>query len=497
MSKHIDTDIIQRFLEGDSSPAVMDMLAHIKTCPICREEFDLTLLTEESLLTEQSPKQISTATNPELSDIAWQTAINNAWEKATPIQSKSKETRLTHHRYLYAIAACLIFIFSGYFLFKPVPISEQKVSLAIQPPKIKPPVRTLPAKNFKINHNATVVASKESDVRITENTAKQTIAQMEQGTALFSIEPGQYKNFQVNTPDAIISVTGTIFDVNISENITRVSVLRGSVSVFYKKLRSKISLKKDETAFPDSNRIETRPLSTREKAEITLYLDNLTTQLIEEQQKTPMHVKESVPQIPLAQLLEQKLTLGFKSMDAQDFVTALSYFNEVKAGNLKNSASQTACFETGLLLLNKMNRTEEGIATLEEYLNKFETGLYQEEALTELISANRRLNRTEPVIHFTKAFAHAFPEKEQARDFLYEAATLERETQKSFPEAAQTYLQFIEKYPSDFRCEDAYFWLGKCHLLSQKVALAKEVFTKYLALYPDGRWVTDIKMQLR
>ncbi|MDD5731159.1 MAG: FecR domain-containing protein, partial [Candidatus Omnitrophica bacterium] len=378
----------------------------------------------------------------------------------------------------------------------PTRVSEQKAFTAVIP-ETKISSQKLPAKQMKINNNATILASSESDVRVTRSSKKNVATEMNQGSAMFSIEPNQYKSFQVNTPDAEITVTGTIFDVLISGNTTRVSVIRGSVSVFYKSLKAKISLSKNETVQPESGRAIVKTLTSKEKAELSAYLEKITATALEEKQTPLTRIAESVPAIPLSQVLEQKLTLGLRSLNEKDYPTALSYFNEIKASGLKNSTMQTACFESALLLLNKMGRKKEGLKAMDEYLRSFSQGLYKEEALVEIIAAHRTEGNPDKIIQYEKEYVEAFPEKDNSCDFSYEIATLQRESKKAFPEAALSYSEFIRKCPKDFRVEDAFFWQGKCDLFANNPTQAHEVFSRYLNTYPEGRWVNDIKTLLK
>ncbi len=544
MTNHITPETISNFLNGRIDSDVSDMLLHIKTCPECRREFDLTLMSDELLLSKEEDKSDIRHT---LSDAEWNAAFDNAWEKSdvkhkknvtvqvssrpldtpagcrvsaaggcieapgwhtstssvhrsetgkTPEQLQKTNKIIRFHRAFYALAASIIVLIGGYIALKPVPIVENRVT-AINIPEVKHISQSSLSRQLRISHNTSALVSGESDIRLTKNTDSLVSSELTMGSALFSVEPHHYKSFKVNTPDAEITVTGTVFDVLISENVTRVSVIRGSVSVFYKSLKEKIMLSKDEIAIPDKGHINIKHLTPEEKAAINANLDKITSSILEENQTPLRRIVEQVPKVPFEMVLEQKLNLGLQSIGKNDFSAAQGYFSEVKSSGLKNSTVQTAYFESALMQLNKLGNIDEGIKGLEEYLNLFDNGLYTEEALVELVSVNRKLGKTDKVIQYEKKYASAFIDKNYSHDFVYEAATLLRETKKDYKEAAGTYAIFIERYPKDYRTEDAIFWMGKCHWLAENKTPARVIFNDYLKKYPEGRWVSEIKSNLQ
>ncbi|MFA6549608.1 MAG: FecR domain-containing protein [Candidatus Margulisiibacteriota bacterium] len=492
MTNHITPETISNFLNGRIDSAVSDMLLHIKTCPECKREFDLSLMADELLLSKGQDKSDVGHT---LSNAEWDAAFDNAWEKSNGKQKQTHKV-IRFHRAFYALAASIIILIGGYIALKPVPTAENKVA-AIIIPETKHHSQSNVSRQVRISHHTSALVSAESDINLTQNTDSLVSSELTMGSALFSVEPHHYKSFKVNTPDAEITVTGTVFDVLISENVTRVSVIRGSVSVFYKSLKEKIMLSKDEAAIPDKGHINIKHLTPEEKAAINANLDKITSSILEDHQTPLRRIAEQVPKVPFEMVLEQKLNLGLQSLGKNDFSSAQGYFSEVKSSGLKNSTVQTAYFESSLLQLNKLGNVEEGVKGLEEYLNLFDNGLYTEEALVELVSVNRKLGKTDKVIQYEKKYASAFMDKNYSRDFVYEAATLLRETKKDYQEAAGTYAIFIERYSRDYRIEDAIFWMGKCHWLAENKARARVVYSDYLKKYPEGRWVSEIKSILQ
>jgi len=473
---HISRETFDRLMQGQDIASLPEAALHLKKCPDCRREVDLLLLGQEWLTAGEAGNKNAGSV---LTDGEWQSVFDSAWEKSSGA-AKVIRGGNRFHRALYALAACVILAVGAYITLKPIPVVEQKVAATVVVPE-KIFKRGNPSRRVSISQNTSAMASTGSDVRLVRNSGTEVTAELSSGSALFSVEPGRYKAFHVNTPDAEVTVTGTIFDVWVTGQKTCVSVLRGSVKVLYKKLKANITLAKEETASPDSARVSVRPMTFEEKAEITAYLEKITSSAIEEKQ-TP---------------LDAKLTVGLRSLNKGDYNDALAVFGEIKASGLKTSAVQTACFESGVLLINKMNRATEGIAVLEDYLKQFVKGLYTEEALSELVSTARKQGNPDKVIQFEEKYVSLFPEKKDSREFIYETATLLREEKREYGESARHYSMFLEKCPGDFRAEDAFFWLGKCYLMTGNNPKAREIYNQYLGKFPDGRWVSDIKALLQ
>jgi TolA-binding protein len=183
---------------------------------------------------------------------------------------------------------------------------------------------------------------------------------------------------------------------------------------------------------------------------------------------------------------------GLRLAGTGDINGALARFEQVINGNQQDRTTETAYFESAMLLLHKLNRVDESMQRFETYLSLFKNGAYAEEALTELIKTSRSQNNPDNIIRFEGEYLGRFANKADAPDFRYEAATLCRE-KKVFAAAADHYNKFIEAYPADSRVEDAYFWLGKSLLEQKQNKEAQSVFKRYLQKYPQGRWVEDIQ----
>jgi TolA-binding protein len=489
---HIPRETLEQLMQGRDMAAFPDAAAHLKTCPDCRKEADLILFRREWLIAAEAEGGNA---GPSLTPEEWQSAFDKAWEKSSGA-AKIIHSGNRFYRALYALAACLILALGLYIALKPAVIAEQKSAATIAAPE-KPLNQGLPARRMEISRNTAAIASGESDVRLTRNSGTEVTAELSRGSALFSVEPGRYKAFHVSTPDAEVTVTGTIFDVRIQDRHTCVSVLRGSVAVLYKKLKASITLAKEETSRPDSLRIIVKPMTPEEKAEITTTLEKMTSSLLDEKQVPLARVRETVPVAPLSAVLDEKLTIGLKDLNKGDFNGALAVFKGIKASGLKTNAVQTAYFESALLLIKKTGRIQEGITVLEDYLKQFENGVYTEEALAELVSSARQQGSPDRIIRFAEKYIALFPEKGNTQDFIYETATLLREAKREYKASAEYYSLFLEKYPRDFRTEDAFFWLGKCHLMTGNKTQARDVYNTYLGKYPEGRWVSDIKALLQ
>lgn len=79
--------------------------------------------------------------------------------------------------------------------------------------------------------SAVIMADKTKFHRYEKAGPKQEKFYIACGKALFKIEKNSYDNFEVQTPHLVCRVIGTVFQVNVFEGITTVSVLEGSVKV--------------------------------------------------------------------------------------------------------------------------------------------------------------------------------------------------------------------------------------------------------------------------
>ena len=84
---------------------------------------------------------------------------------------------------------------------------------------------------ISIDTGTAAVAEQQTAITCNEFRDTAITLGMNAGTALFSVEKGKYRYFRVITPYATVTVTGTVFRVNIEPQCCFVSVENGSVDV--------------------------------------------------------------------------------------------------------------------------------------------------------------------------------------------------------------------------------------------------------------------------
>jgi hypothetical protein len=179
---------------------------------------------------------------------------------------------LSHMKYLVAASLIAAFITSGVvLLFKPNPAginsslsvssqnSNERVSL-IQSIANKDVVES---KKFHTDSgNGLLYIGKNTAGFIGSNT-KMTYAKKDtsvfldiaSGAVLFTVEKGRYRKFTIITPYAKVSVTGTVFRVDVMEKFTKVSVIEGSVTVQHAINSEEVHLVQGNVAVADTGTV--------------------------------------------------------------------------------------------------------------------------------------------------------------------------------------------------------------------------------------------------
>lgn len=83
---------------------------------------------------------------------------------------------------------------------------------------------------IELNYGADVALNLRSEISVSE-TRERTSVQLRRGEAFFSVEPGQERSFIVNAGKAVVTVTGTSFEVAHFQTNTLVAVEHGTVWV--------------------------------------------------------------------------------------------------------------------------------------------------------------------------------------------------------------------------------------------------------------------------
>lgn len=176
-------------------------------------------------------------------DQAWsqfQTQINK--------QPQQKNLFVSYRRWLSVAAAATIFLLSGYFFFQPNstphPIVAEHTTPASQ------------ARSITLSDGSTVILAPNSKltVSITEN--KRNIKL--EGFARFEVARNENAPFQVSTPQGIVTVLGTGFDVSApsDKNQTlKVFVNHGKVKVQTEDLSQEVILTKNQSVTALQNQL--------------------------------------------------------------------------------------------------------------------------------------------------------------------------------------------------------------------------------------------------
>lgn len=83
----------------------------------------------------------------------------------------------------------------------------------------------------RLSDGSRIVPSSSAEVRVVDNTGSSFATRLDRGAARFEIEPGGPRRWTVDCGLAVVSVLGTVFEVERDENRVRVAVERGVVRV--------------------------------------------------------------------------------------------------------------------------------------------------------------------------------------------------------------------------------------------------------------------------
>ena len=141
-----------------------------------------------------------------------------------------------------------------------------------------------------------VKASTEIDIQsLTEGKEGKSVIDIAQNTgSTFSKVVKNSANYKVKTPTAVAGVRGTSFEVSISGEDTRVSLLKGAVEVTGAKTDEKLELPEGHSVDVDKNsKIQVKKLLTEPEEERLTKLDSIAfAQQNEENELQPIQVEE-------------------------------------------------------------------------------------------------------------------------------------------------------------------------------------------------------------
>lgn len=198
--------------------------------------------------------------DPEFQDI-WNSAKNitpsetsendQAWltfQSQIQKQPLQKNLFVSYRRWLSVAAAATIFLLSGYFFFQPNATPQPIVAEHITPAS--------QARSITLSDGSTVILAPNSKltVSITENNRNIEL----EGFARFEVARNENAPFQVTTPQGIVTVLGTGFDVSAPSDKNQtlnVFVNHGKVKVQSENLSQEVILTKNQSVTAFQNQL--------------------------------------------------------------------------------------------------------------------------------------------------------------------------------------------------------------------------------------------------
>lgn len=198
--------------------------------------------------------------DPEFQDI-WNAAKNitpsetsendQAWltfQSQIQKQPLQKNLFVSYRRWLSVAAAATIFLLSGYFFFQPNATPQPIVAEHITPAS--------QARSITLSDGSTVILAPNSKltVSITENNRNIEL----EGFARFEVARNENAPFQVTTPQGIVTVLGTGFDVSAPSDKNQtlnVFVNHGKVKVQSENLSQEVILTKNQSVTAFQNQL--------------------------------------------------------------------------------------------------------------------------------------------------------------------------------------------------------------------------------------------------
>lgn len=176
---------------------------------------------------------------------------DNAWSQfETQINKHPHQKNLfvSYRRWLSVAAAATIFLLSGYFFFQPKATPQPIVAKHITP--------TGEARSLTLSDGSTIVLGPNSQltVSITENQRNISLV----GFATFEVARNENAPFKVNTPQGVVTVLGTGFDVNAPNDENKsltVFVNHGKVKVQSIDLNDEVILTKNQSVVALQNQL--------------------------------------------------------------------------------------------------------------------------------------------------------------------------------------------------------------------------------------------------
>lgn len=324
------------------------------------------------------------------------------------------------------------------------------------------------------------------------------------GTALFSVEPGRYRSFEVCTPYATVVATGTIFRVAVEDDQTSVEVLEGAV---------RVDAAGTSTYLTPSGTVSAADISSdsvvvravRETVEhgrrsrllqsYLHYLSDVHENVIDD--TAFGGVLDSVESALLDRAGDGPL------LDAQDVLLyrtaadvaangnvrrALPLLRRLVQGSSNDTLAQLAACRAALLYRHRRSSPEAAVAIADTGLSRHGAETVARALSTTRIAGLVDLNRPEDAVRAVEEHLARFGRGSESADLVFQAAQLCRTRLEQWERAADHYAWLVDSVPAGRYHEDAIYWAGWCLVQRGADRFARRFRTLYDSAYPEGNW---------
>ena len=185
------------------------------------------------------------------------------------------------------------------------------------------------------------------------------------------------------------------------------------------------------------------------------------------------------------------------ALSGKDYQGAAATLEKLLASTAASDVREKATYLLGTIYKENLKDFEKAQAYFEKYLDAFPHGLLIEEAsfsLAEVCLINDRADKA--ASHLT-SFTNDFPHHPKLPEALYLLGNIHRQYSQDYEKAAICYGNIVKNFRTSVFYENSLYWQSKCLLLSGKENKAVEISRQYLQDFPKGRWVKQIKEDIR
>ncbi|MBD3418646.1 MAG: tetratricopeptide repeat protein [Chitinivibrionales bacterium] len=371
--------------------------------------------------------------------------------------------------------------------------------------------------------------SEDAQLLVAGNKPRQAEISLQTGRALFSVEQGVYRTFYVTTPDAIIQVTGTVFEVSVENGETSVRVIEGSVDVEHRhKAHLVATLRKAQTARVNAdsliatheginsvlrrrNRIlhsylaaltGDRPDTSSRQAAVEPHDDialdrayrRLNILMLLDAQQAGEHVDSfALRHAGTVYADKARYDLARQYEESRQFTKALEQYARISTSYRTGSPYQSALFRQGKIYMEQLNNAEQAEQHFSRYLADFPNGIWAEAAAYSLILIAKGRADTDKAIASMQTYIDLFPSSERTQHVILDCAEALRNYRRDYERAIDYYELFLDKYPDSPHRERALFLAGWCLVQRGMQSADNHFFARYEKEFPAGKWQDSLQ----